>query len=1024
MFYRENARNASPAFLSALMLLMGVALPGTAAGQEAAKQGGRSIEIVYSSPREFLDSYFMASEAVGTTNVLKKSGVAVHMTSVGAGVFTDGCRYLLPRESTTDFRAVPRVLAGRGELKREVLSDALPVLDSPYELRFQYPIDGSVDCLTRMQEDAELAFEMPDARLKVAVLARYTNEAGESILSLELPGSGPLLRNLTDKYRVVGALMKARTKDASTDLFVIVKPLYRGSRVYALLQDLLEPAESGAVAPDGPATPSSREKLYLHPGGIMGPWTMPEAQVVIGEALARLNPTAIVPRQPELMLGMHQLRGFADKHGIPYLGANLVWGKGKPGDKDSTRPFPRFVMTKVDGLNVGVVGMVGPDQIAQVPPWLRGDWKVEPPDLVLPDVIEAMHTQLGRPPDLTIVLISTDDANQFEKVMRNGAVDIVMGHFHTWLSAPVEQQLLLVRSDDGGAQPRSRRAPFGLRTSGLSVGTITVNFASGVEGGPLWLKDIVHKGLPVLDQGLVDAELETHLRWFDEINYTRFAQVMLPDVGPIVEKHKELEPLVWGDRILRHNRLIRREIDLPVAFTDPLMMQFVTNVMKQELGAEVAVALDALVPVFDMGPTTRGVFEIRFQALETVALVDLDGADLLALVGRLKLQYTSDGVRPTEYLFHAGVDVKRNKVGGRAINLKEQYRVAVGDSVLSVPGLRGIFSGKKVKRRFVPLDQGYAAKANGRRLPMRKLMTSAVERWGEPRTRQFDPANTGEFEDLLLDQSTRHIGQWSLRLDNLSAMGSRYANTGGSGPTGDYAASREARLMTLEHYNVMLSADVALLYDGPAVAWETRGKAFWQRLMDLDGNVIFESFDDLLAFTELRLNVLKVSIGKKELPMVPFLRAAYDTEFTAPAGYSHQHLLRAVVGEVAYLGSYVPEIRLGFVYQADLSDGPVRHDLGLMGSLRLHIPLGSHLSLTSSLDVRYLFPDDDDTAADLGLVLASVNKLVVPIWGGFSVYGFADLYYAMGKAPPTDEIAGSYMLGLGLQFAHIFKTRK
>jgi hypothetical protein len=66
-------------------------------------------------------------------------------------------------------------------------------------------------------------------------------------------------------------------------------------------------------------------------------------------------------------------------------------------------------------------------------------------------------------------------------------------------------------------------------------------------------------------------------------------------------------------------------------------------------------------------------------------------------------------------------------------------------------------------------------------------------------------------------------------------------------------------------------------------------------------------------------------------------------------------------------------------------------------------------------------PDDDDRRTDLGLVLSAVNKILVPVVEGASVFGLFDLYLVRGKVSDNREIGGSYVLGGGLQLSRIFK---
>ncbi len=66
-------------------------------------------------------------------------------------------RWLLPESALGDVGLVRRVLATPEEsLTRELLDPALEVLDSPWELNFQWPVSGHVDVIGRIMDSGDL----------------------------------------------------------------------------------------------------------------------------------------------------------------------------------------------------------------------------------------------------------------------------------------------------------------------------------------------------------------------------------------------------------------------------------------------------------------------------------------------------------------------------------------------------------------------------------------------------------------------------------------------------------------------------------------------------------------------------------------------------------------------------------------------------------------------------------------------------------------------------------------------------
>jgi len=135
-------------------------------------------------------------------------------------------------------------------------------------------------------------------------------------------------------------------------------------------------------------------------------------------------------------------------------------------------------------------------------------------------------------------------------------------------------------------------------------------------------------------------------------------------------------------------------------------------------------------------------------------------------------------------------------------------------------------------------------------------------------------------------------------------------------------------------------------------------------------------------------------------------------------------LLPQSAGLVAAPGGLVREVRLGAVFQQDLSALTVGNDVinldaGLVAGLRLDIPLWLFL-VQSETDVRYFVPDSDDRPTDLAVRLMSTLKLVLPVNATTNVFVFADAFVVSGKSDANRALGGSLILGGGLGFADLF----
>jgi len=283
-----------------------------------------------------------------------------------------------------------------------------------------------------------------------------------------------------------------------------------------------------------------------------------------------------------------------------------------------------------------------------------------------------------------------------------------------------------------------------------------------------------------------------------------------------------------------------------------------------------------------------------------------------------------------------------------------------------------VLQGQEPATRFSRSGATWTADPDGDPLLVRDVIAAAVGRWADPATGSFDPARTEELEGLLT-RGGEVRPRWVLRLDELSLSATSYANTGAAGTDGPFEETRETRLTMPDNSSLGLVADLALVYDGPALAWENRLKGKLVRAvisLDADREVAQEQADDLLAFSELRLNSVRLDVAGDAFRLVPYLRGAWDSELTGRPTPEEvwqppeQHLLRAGLGWVAYPGPRLQEVRLGGLAQRDLPRS--RNDYGLELGWRMSLPLGP-VRATNDLDLRYLVPDGADGPEDLSL---------------------------------------------------------
>ena len=997
------------------------------------------IEIDQLPPNECLSEGYTSINTV--TVLFDRFDVAdgsARISDQGAGVLYDGHRFLFPESRLDDVDVLRAFLTDAAEAKREILFGKLPILSSPYEVDFQYPIDSRMDLLSMILRETGPLERFPDNVLITADLVRYTTPSGVTVRALELD-QAPLNTELEAYVPEAGAVAVIETPDEQAEVYMFGKQLARGDRVLGELtawravdspSSLDVPLDARLDAPSR-AAPA----IVLHSGNAL--LAYPDALVPSCiEAVASAEITALVPRKSDLGLGIDRLTAASVAGGLPYVAANVFDARHK-----DVRPFPRLKFRREqEGLQIAIIGLVGPEQLEELPAAVRSQWRIEDPILALEHVIEDLRRTEGRP-DLIIVLAGAT-GESLARIQGARDVDLVLGDLSRDDLSPVRETIQLAR-DVPRERVRGPRPIATLRTSPYAVGRIKVRFELPGPTSKLSrarLTQIRHETRPVLEEGPVDATLRHLWRPIEETRIKKHAIVALPDITPFVARYPELEPLIYGERILHQNGFRSYERHYPPRYSDALWVRLVGNLLKEATGADVAISRN-LPRNWDMvGDVHQGQLEGWLQTTDSVRLLRISGENLLGLADTLAAQRSDSSVGAESLIMSVGIDVDRRLVAGHAIEPRATYTVATTDTVLAMSRVAKVIASGDVEERFTrTADDRMVADASGDEVLLRDAILARIRRWQDAEgvferdryavrvvdvASDNDPDEANDFERALLDRPDEVSHRWVLAIDRLSLQGSRYKN---SKYIGDYAATRQTRATTPDFYSIGHQADVALIYEGPDVAWETRvASAFDRAVFKVgDDESVQEQADDILAYTELRLNAttLRVGDGAEDagVRLVPFVQTAFDTEFTATpnsssehpdATYPHQKIWRSSAGCVMYPGPRLKELRLGAVLQYDFSESRAHRDLGVMAAYRFGAPLGP-LRVESNLDLIYLPSDGDDRPEDFAFYGTWFNRLLAPIYAGFSVFVSADLVFMAGKTNVQPRPATSLILAAG-----------
>ena len=947
------------------------------------KRDTKSIKIVYPR-RGCLNA--TGSDSIGLLTPLfdhfaENSG-NISIRSSGFAALTNQSEFFLSSKSATNASVLKK---GLDSNMKWTEVEKIPILVNRREVLFQYPFRGHFNWLSFVEKFSGKGKEYKTTKTQEATIFK-ANFGGETFLKLKLKGK-------VGNARVRSALLisKIDAPDDTVNLYSIGLRMGRGSRVKPKVEALLSEGKRSS-------------NLLLHFGHFANSNDAKLTDLCAG-LLGHLNPMAGVPSFQELELGKEKLKSLEKKHHIPIVAANLV-------DPKTKKPiFRRFSILEVDGLTIAVFGIVGEDQLKRVSASKRGQWKTLDTRLALATAYEDLRQQLQKKPDFSIVLLSSSTGEDLPKVSRAN-IDLVLRSTGRTAFGETFTEMQFPKNEV------EFRYPFIPEGTGIGVNEINIEFQNDK------LNTITHRSIPIGDDAPIDVNVVEAFRKVEDLFVEKGARVVLPDIDSIVRSRPKLHPLVWGSEIPINGRIYNRTKTKPTQFTDPLWMRLVTNIMKKELRSDVAISQNLKRESTMIGPINGWLANRWLSNSDQVGTVTLSGSELLSLWSLLN-KTPSSGARTW---YFSGFQNETPKINGRKIVPSNPYRVALTKTLVTHPEFEPIFKKKNISWSFTIEDGQLKPNKSGELLDLKTLSYRTFDSWSDKKG-NFDPSHLDAFEKALVEDGSELKTEYRLRLNSLGFTGSLFQNTSN---IRDFADTRETRLSTPDNFSLGGKLDLDFLVDGKLLGWESGIKAELARIVfDIPGQDIApqERADDILIFSEARINAAKVNVAEAGMPLIPFIRLEYDSEFTAtsdpsdlPDGqFPHQRLVNILVGTVLFPGDVLRELRLAPIAQLDLSGDAFRTDFGVRLAYKLKWNIAPSVYFESNSSLSYLIPDSDDRSSDLALRLISKNNLVAPLWKNFSIFAFADLFYAVGKTSANDSFGGSSVVGAGIKYADIWR---
>ncbi|MBM4283186.1 MAG: hypothetical protein FJ137_21375 [Deltaproteobacteria bacterium] len=680
----------------------------------------------------------------------------------------------------------------------------------------------------------------------------------------------------------------------------------------------------------------------------------------------------------------------------PFLAANVT-------DVQGGRLWPRHRVFVVQGLRVAVIGLVGAGEWQRAPEHTRARLRVGSGRDAVADVVAALRRDPAGPPDLIVALSSGDGAERAQLSAVDG-LDLIVADFarDDGLAVDVE---VVPRSPRERVRHDAVLAPV-LHRAGLGHVVATFDEAAAAPGAPRALLRLRALVDPLLDDGAASsasASVAAAPRRAEDALALQGAAVVLPPVATLAAL-PAAAPLVWGERVALLGEERRRGAGEAAVWTDDLWLRVVGNAAARGAGVDVALVRNMRRMPLVAGPLSRATVAGWLADTEGAIVVDIGGADLLRLAERL-----AAAPPPLDdasgLLAAAGLDAGKRLVAGRPIEPLAGYRLLIDERVLADPRVAGLVD---------PLRAAL-------RTPLAALVLAALAAPDDAVS--DDVAVRGA--SLVVDRATIRVPEWRLGVPALELRGTSVRTSPGLIALAD---SLETRALQRELVAVSAKLLAFATYDTPGLAWDNQLRVQYDVTFFADatrGPPLIEPFDDVVATTELRRDVVRFDALPDAPGLTAFIHVTADGELTPVPDRRRQAQLRQAAGLVWAAGGVVREVRLGAVAQQDLAqplaggDG-VYNDLGALGLLRFALPLGGPLSLESTSDARFFFADADDRPFDLALRAQSVTRIQTSLSASTNGFVFVDVV-ALSPKPQPDRIEWNVVTGLGVNFGGVLR---
>lgn len=334
-------------------------------------------------------------------------------------------------------------------------------------------------------------------------------------------------------------------------------------------------------------------------------------------------------------------------------------------------------------------------------------------------------------------------------------------------------------------------------------------------------------------------------------------------------------------------------------------------------------------------------------------------------------------------------------VNGRPINNSELYSIVL-TNYLSFG-----------KHPWPTLKKGDALKQafSGKRVILRDLFITTLE--SEAKSGMSLEKWRKRYQREKADP---YPSMWKLGLDGLELELLRKITKN----AGDFTSVPDPRITAMDQYYIRAFLHLWLQFDNKHYAWKTEVRSNFQKIFfdNGDSNI---PVDSLIFSEQLTFKHYFVPIGFGRA--LPFIRAAYDTQFVPTTGNKLRKFFRFEAGLSSTFNGFFEEVRFGPTVEINIQGNVNKYGGNFYSKF---IKPWNVFKFVQETNIFYFPAISKDSIEDLKWIGDFRQRFEIPAWKNVSISTYFDfLVWRGGKLIP--KTGWNFSLGMGFRCHNLWK---